>query len=178
MSVQENLRKIDAAHEAFNAQDLDRYFELYAESAVYYGPGMPEPLKGRAALREAFEVFHTAFPDIRSTPDRSFGQGDWVCMEYTITGTHTGPLMRPGGETIPPTNQPIRIQGFTVSKFGGGEITEEHDYSDQLERWRQTRSNDLIRTAVREVFPRPMTSGREYTRRKGERWVLTAHGDI
>ncbi len=53
-------------------------------------------------------------------------------MEYTITGTHTGPLMGPGGETIPATNKPIRIQGLTVSKFEGGEITEEHDYSDQL----------------------------------------------
>ncbi len=52
------------------------------------------------------------------------------------------------------------------------------EYQEQLEEWRQTRSNDLIRTAVREVFPRPMTSGREYTRREGERWVLTAHGDI
>ena len=59
MSVEENLRKLDAAHEAFNAQDWDGFFELYAESAVYHGPGTPEPLKGRAALREAFEVFHT-----------------------------------------------------------------------------------------------------------------------
>ena len=132
MSVEENLQKLDAAHEAFNAQDWDGFFELYAESAVYSGPGIPEPLKGRAALREAFEVFHTAFPDIRSKPERSFGQGDWVCMEYTITGTHTGPLKLPGGETIPATNKPVRLQGCGVYKFEGGEITEEHDYSDQL----------------------------------------------
>ncbi len=128
MSVEENLKRLDAAHVAFNAQDWDRYFELYAESAVYSGPGMPEPLKGRAALREAFEVFHTALPDIRSTPERSFGQGDWVCMEYTVTGTHTGPLKGPGGETIPATNEPFRTQGCGVYKFEDAEITEEHDY--------------------------------------------------
>ncbi len=128
MTVEENLQKVDAAYEAFNAQDWDGFFELYAESVVFYGPDLPEPLKGRAALRKVFEEFLTAFPDIRSKAERSFGQGDWVCMEYTLTGTHTGPLKGPGGETIPATNEPFRLQGCGVYKFEDGEITEEHDY--------------------------------------------------
>ncbi len=66
MSVEENLQAIKDGHEAFNAQDGDRFFELYAESVVYYGPDLPEPVKGRAALREVFEGAITAFPDIRS----------------------------------------------------------------------------------------------------------------
>ncbi|MEE9164474.1 MAG: ester cyclase, partial [Thermoplasmata archaeon] len=82
--------------------------------------------------REAAEMFVTAFPDARSKKERSFGQGDWVCQEYTITGTHTGPLKGPGGEAIPATNQPVRLRGCGVYKFEGGEITEEHDYSDSL----------------------------------------------
>ena len=128
MSVEENLQKVEAAYEAFNAQDWDRYFELYAESAVFSGPAFPEPLKGRAAVREGIEGLLTAIPDFRLKKERSFGQGDWVCREYTSTGTHTGPLKGQGAETIPATNKPVRLQGCSVYKFEGGEVTENHDY--------------------------------------------------
>lgn len=128
MSVEENLQKINAAYEAFNAQDWDGYFGVYAESVVFWGPESPEPIKGRAALREVSEGYLTAFPDIHAKAERSFGQGDWVCVEYTLTGTQRGPLTGPGGETIPATNESMRIQGIGVYKFEGGEITEEHDY--------------------------------------------------
>ncbi|MFQ6012848.1 MAG: ester cyclase [Thermoplasmata archaeon] len=131
MSVEENERVIDRADEAFNAQEWDRYFELFAESVVWHSPS-PEPLKGRAALREAFEGFVAAFPDTRIKKERSFGQGDWVCREYTFAGTHTGPLKGPDGETIPATNKPVRLQGCGVYKVEGGEITETRDYFDQL----------------------------------------------
>lgn len=132
MSVEENLKLLDAGLEAYNAHDWDRFLELYAESAVIYSPGLPEPLKGLAALREEIETGETAFPDHRMEKVRAFGQGDWVCVEYTMTGTHTGPFKGPGGETIPATNKPVRLQGCVVYKFEGGEIMEEHEYSDQL----------------------------------------------
>ncbi len=73
MSVQDNLQRVDAAIKSFNAQDWDRFFQLYAESVVYYGPDSPEPLKGRAALREFFEGYLTAFSDIHVKTERSFG---------------------------------------------------------------------------------------------------------
>ena len=132
MSVEENERVIDRADEAFNAQDWDRYYELYAESVVSYGPVSPEPLKGRAAIREFGEGYINAFPDMRGKKERSFGQGDWVSREYTITGTHTGPLPGPGGETIPATNKPLRLQLCSVYKVEGGEITEVRNYLDML----------------------------------------------
>ena len=53
-------------------------------------------------------------------------------MEWPITGTHTGPFKGPGGETIPATNKPLRMQGCALYKFEGGEITELRDHSDLL----------------------------------------------
>jgi steroid delta-isomerase-like uncharacterized protein len=132
MSVEENLRLLRDSSEAWEASDWDRHSEHFAESIVYHGPQSPEPLEGLAALREMTEEFWAAFPDLRYNSD-SFGQGDWVCQEWTITGTHTGPFEGVGGETIPATNKPLRMQGCTLYKFEGGEVTEIRSYSDLLE---------------------------------------------
>lgn len=128
MSVEENLQRVIAANEAFNDHNWDRFFELYAKSVVFHRPESSEPLEGLQALRENFEGFATAFSDLHVKTERIFGQGDWVCQEYTLTGTHTDPLKRPGGEVIPPTNLPLRVRGCGTYKFEGGEITEEYDY--------------------------------------------------
>ena len=132
MSVNENLHKVDSMFEAFNAQDWDRYYELFAESVVTHSVGVPEPVKGRTALREGDEGYLTAFPDMRVKKEHSFGQGDWVCAEVTITGTPTGPLRGPGGEMIPATNTPVQSRECYVYKFEGGEVMEQHYYADVL----------------------------------------------
>lgn len=128
MSVEENLKRIDASNEAFNAQDWDRYFEVYAESVVFHGPESSEPLEGRRALRENFEGIAAAFSDLHVRTERLFGQGDWVCQEYTLTGVRTAPLKGAGVETTPPTKQPFRVRGCGTYKFEDGRITEEYDY--------------------------------------------------
>jgi steroid delta-isomerase-like uncharacterized protein len=132
MGVKENEQVIDAADEAFNAQDWDRFDELYAESVVRYGPESPEPLRGRAALRELVKGYRTAFPDSRFKKERSFGRDDWVCREYTITGSHTGPLTGPGGREAPATGKSIRLSVCRIVRVEGGKITEVRQYYDVL----------------------------------------------
>ncbi len=133
MSVEENLRLVDAATDAVNAHDLDRFVKLHAESILQYSPLLTEPSKGRAALHESSEGILKAFPDFRIKKERSFGQGDWVCIENTIMGTHKGPLSAPGGRTIPATNKPIRLRQSLVIKVEGGKFTESRAYFDTLE---------------------------------------------
>jgi steroid delta-isomerase-like uncharacterized protein len=132
MSVEENMRVIEAAFEAFNARDWDRFDELHAESLVVSGPDSPEPVKGRPAHREWAEGLVTAFPDIRVERQRAFGAGDWVCEEIAAAGTHNGPLKGPGDQTIPATGKLVRLTFCAVTKVEGGQITEEHGYYDRL----------------------------------------------
>ncbi len=132
MSVEENVRIVDAQADAFNEGDLDRCLGFYAESVVRYVPGMPEPLRGRDALREVVETFYAAFPDIHAEKVRSFGQGDWVCRENLVTGTHRGPLPTPNGETIQPKSSPIRIPICHVYRLVNGKIVEDYQYMDML----------------------------------------------
>lgn len=133
MSVEENLRTVDALIEALNAHDLKRIDKINAESIVFSAPGLTEPAKGRHAAREYTQTYLTAFPDLHVRKERSFGQGDWAFVEVVATGTHTGPLAGPGGQTIPPTNKPVRLKYAAVQKLEGGEVTEVHLYFDQLE---------------------------------------------
>ena len=132
MSVEEKLQKGEAWIKAVNAQDLDGIVANVAESYMGYAPDQPEPRKGREALREWFQTSFTAFPDLHYEEVRSFGQGDWTCGEITFTGTHTGLLLGPGGQTIPATNKPVRATMVIVTKWEGDEVTETRVYYDQL----------------------------------------------
>ncbi len=132
MSMEDNLRVFDEIEKAVNAKDWKRFDELHAESVVDYSPENPEGSKGIDAHLASVQNLFNAFPDWRTKKERSFGQGDWVCIIWTGTGTHTGPFAGPGGQTIPPTNKPVRWTLCQVGKIEGGKITEEHNYYDAL----------------------------------------------
>lgn len=130
MSAEDNVRVIDGLVEAFNARNWDRVAKLHAESVTGWSPDRSEPRKGRAAIREEFVAYATAFPDSRLRKERAFSQGDWACGEFTFTGTHKGPLPGPGGVMVAATNRPLRLTYAVVFKLEGGAITERHEYFD------------------------------------------------
>lgn len=130
MGVEENIAVVRATDEALMKQDWDALGKLHANSVIVHSPMSPEPTKGRDAHIEGLKELVSAFPDMSVTEVRTFGEGDWVCGEVTMKGTHKGPLPGPAGQLIPPTNKPFRIDLCTVFKLEGGEITEEHTYFD------------------------------------------------
>ena len=132
MSVEENLRILKSATDASNARDWDRFEKVHAESVVVYSPPTYAPTKDLARHIEFAKGLVTAFPDSQITEERTFGQGDRVCLEFLLTGTHEGPLQGPGGQTIPATNKPVRLPFCIVFKFEAGEVTEEREYYDLL----------------------------------------------
>ena len=71
-------------------------------------PSFPEHLKA------VVTSMRTAFPDLHFAIDQMIGEGEWVALHSTMTGTHTGPLTAPllppgGPPTIPATGRPIRV---------------------------------------------------------------------
>lgn len=131
MSVTENLKTVDMALEAINQRDWKHFASLHAEALVQYSPDRIEPIKGREAVREYLESYVAAFPDVRMEKLRSFGQEDWVCLEFAFSGTHTGP-MTTNGETVPATNKPVRAQETVLLRLADGKIVEVREYYDQL----------------------------------------------
>ena len=123
-----------AVHEkgaaAISRQDLNAFADLYAANAVVNDPSYPEPLKGRDAVRKDIADFVTAFPDLRVTADTSIASGNIIAAEWTMTGTHKGPLPLPTG-SIAATNKPFRMKVATFERLDGdGRIVEERRYYD------------------------------------------------
>ncbi len=118
--------------EAYNKRDWDLVEKLHSKSVVGVSPDTPEPRRGREAIRQEFSGFASAFPDSRLRMTRAFGQKDWVVGEFSFTGTHKGPLAGPGGQAVPATNRPLRMEYAVVYKLKDGEITERHEYFDLM----------------------------------------------
>lgn len=136
MSVKENLQLVDTVLEAVNRRDWKRFTSMYADSCVQYSPELANPIHGPKAIREYMESYVKAFPDVRLEKIRSFGQGDWVCLEFALTGTHRGPLAS-NGTTIPATNKSVRVQETIVLRIADGKFVEAREYYDQLGFMRQ-----------------------------------------
>jgi ketosteroid isomerase-like protein len=131
VSVKENLRLIDSMIASYNARDWSRLAEVYAESALFYEPGV-KPYRGREAILRGYQDLHAVFPNEQIKKVRSFGQGDWTCVEMVASGTHLGPLMSPDGKTIPPTNKSYQVEIAAAVRIENGEIAEYHEYFDRV----------------------------------------------
>jgi predicted ester cyclase len=131
MSVEENLRVLDASTKALNERDLDRFESFHLNSVLQRDPQNPDGIKGVKAIRAGLDSFSKAFPDIRMVAETQFGAGDWITQLGHVRGTHTGPLEMPGGPTIPATNKSIRVPVAMVAKLEGGKFAEVNLFFDQ-----------------------------------------------
>jgi len=88
MSVEQNLRMVDAAFEAINDR-LGPSVGLHVDNIVMSAPDLPDPVKVAKRSRNDFQAWGEPFRISRERV-RGFGQGDWVCVELVISGTHKG----------------------------------------------------------------------------------------
>jgi predicted ester cyclase len=146
LSVEQNLRMVDAAFEAINDQDWDHLWALHMDNIVMFVPDLPDPVKGREAVQGRLQAYAEALPDLSWKRVRGFGQGEWVCVELIISGTHKGPLRHgvdrgtlqaQNGGFIPPTGRRIELRACVTYKMEGSEIAESHIYYDQFDFLRQ-----------------------------------------
>lgn len=132
MTEEDNLKVIEGVDNALRAEDWEAWGDLHAENVAHHSPDRPEAARGREAVGGWYRGWFRGFPDLDVKPLRTFGQGDWVVREYAVSGTHTGPFPGPKGESIPPTNRRIEVPFATLFRVEGGQVTEVHEYFDQL----------------------------------------------
>jgi steroid delta-isomerase-like uncharacterized protein len=130
VSLQRLVREVV---DAFNAHDLHRVVNWYAEDALHHQPNRQEPLRGRDEIRQDYrKATWIPFPDFRFELERAFGHREWLCLQGILTGTHDGPIEGPGGETIPPTGRSIHVPICFVVRIEDGKAAEVYEYNDQL----------------------------------------------
>lgn len=119
----ELVRRIPEA--VFGEGNLDLLDELYAEDAVEHNAmGVHQ---GRPAIRESFQAFLTAFPDISQTVENIVAEDDTVAIHITSRGTHKRALMG-----IEPTDNEIEVQQMFFVRIEDGMIVERWFLPDSL----------------------------------------------
>lgn len=104
-------------------------------------PGEPEPLRGRQAIEDNYNVFFRAFPDMEVEFTLVMVSGDHIMAEGVTRGTHTGPLATSEGD-IQPTNRKIELQfAFIFKVTPEGLIAEDRTYYDSASFMNQLRLN-------------------------------------
>jgi ketosteroid isomerase-like protein len=122
---------VDRLKAAYDRHDLDGITRCYDPQGVSVSPG--GIAEGEDQIASYHAMFLEAFPDAMLTPWSEIVCGDTSIMEFTVTGTHTGPYLIPGGEVVEATGRPIVMRGCSVFTVENGRITAHRFYFDQLE---------------------------------------------
>jgi ketosteroid isomerase-like protein len=105
--------------DAFNAHDLDRIMDFFADDCSLDMPRGPDAwgqrFVGKAAVREGLAGRLEGLPDVRYAEDRHWGSGNMVASEWLLTGT------RPGGESV-------KVRGCDHYEFRDGKVVRKDSY--------------------------------------------------
>ena len=114
------------------SRDLKELAECYSENAVAITPDRGE-LSGRKSIIEHFRQLLDSFTDTQFEHIAKHESGDVAIDEGYFTGTNTGDLVGPDGQSVPATGKQIRVRECDVVVVEDGLIREHRFYFDQLE---------------------------------------------
>lgn len=129
MSELDNIRIVEEAFEALNAQDLTQGNTYQAPGYTYQGPGLPGPV-GPEAYAAYMQGYFDAFPDLHFELTHKVAQGDVVIVNWVGTGTHDGPLRMPSGNSLPATGKKGTNFGSSTFEFEGGKVVRSSTHFD------------------------------------------------
>ncbi len=136
MSIDDEKRASRRLYEeVFGRGNLQAADEILAGDCVSHGPGVP-PVHGTDQIKRQATVLRTAFPDLVSICEDQVAEGDRVATRWTGRGTHTGPLLQPGG-SVEPTGRSIEFTEIRIDRFEGGRIVESWFLPDRMTLWQQ-----------------------------------------
>ena len=123
---------LDEATDAYTKQDWATLERLYAPDAIAVTPDQGE-LKGSAEIIEWSKQFFDAFPDAQYEAEWKHESGDTAIDEGWFTGTNTGPLRLPTGDSLPATGKRIRVRTADAVTVQNDVITSHRFYYDQMD---------------------------------------------
>ncbi len=97
--------------DAFNAHDLGRFADLFADDVVFRAPGIAG--EGKTACVDFYRRWFDDFPDARVEVRKIHLVGDVVVEEGTFTGTHDG---------VARTGRTVTLDYVQVLRVGDGKL--------------------------------------------------------
>jgi steroid delta-isomerase-like uncharacterized protein len=133
MSIQENIKVVRRAIEAFNTGDTSKIHEFI--SADYINresqsakESYRSKLRGSEEFVDTIKNLRSAFPDLHYEEHEIISQGNKVIFVGNVTGTHKGNFF-----FIPPTGNKISYEAVHIHTIGDdGKIVEHRAIRDDL----------------------------------------------
>jgi steroid delta-isomerase-like uncharacterized protein len=116
-------------HEAWNERNFDEIAEATTPDSTITIVGSGDRFEGAEGSRAYNTMWADGFPDGKVTVDRVIASGDYVVVEFTGRGTHTGKLVTSMGE-IPATGRSLTLQLCDVLEFKDGKVRSQKTYFD------------------------------------------------
>src|SRR4051794_28908520 len=113
----------DRAIAAWNANDLDRYLDLYDDRIVLHGYS-DEPM-GKTEVRGFYEGIFAALADIVLEIHEVVEDGNKLGCRFTMHGTHVGELAG-----VAPTGRRIEQPGLTILVFDRDRVVQRYSVAD------------------------------------------------
>jgi steroid delta-isomerase-like uncharacterized protein len=132
----ENLALVAKVYDLWNDRDLERALDLATDDIEIRLVATGQTLTGRDGFRRFMERFVSASSDMKKHITNQVASADQVVSEFTLRGTHDGPLRTPTGE-IPPTGREIQLEVVEVIGVRGEKIAWIRNYSDTMTLMRQ-----------------------------------------
>ncbi|RFU22491.1 ester cyclase [Geodermatophilus marinus] len=120
-----NLATMAAVVPHWNRRDVAGILSHYDEAITWHDRARGRSYHGKAEVGRFLAALFAAVPDLRLDLTSRVPHGDRVAEEYTITGTHLGPLFG-----LPPTGRPLRIQAVSFVRLRDGRLAEDTFYVD------------------------------------------------
>ena len=116
-------------HEAWNERSFDEIAEATAPDGTITIVGSGDTFVGADGSRAYNTMWAEGFPDGKVTVDRVIESGNYVVVEFTGRGTHTGTLSTSMGD-IPATGRAVTLQFCDLMEFENGKVRRQRSYFD------------------------------------------------
>jgi steroid delta-isomerase-like uncharacterized protein len=127
MSAEDNKALVRRFYEEIDKGNLAAMDELVAEDYIDHSPPpFPGLTSGRAAVKQAFEIFWKATPGYHKIEEQ-VAEGDRVVTRMTAYGTHEDDL--PG---IPRTGNRLEMSATVIHRIADGKLAEKWSGKDEL----------------------------------------------
>ncbi len=122
--MSDNLRLLAKYSQAMDAGDTDAVYEFWSENFHSHVTERVSPEKVGTDIRgeeqQWWDQVRSSFPDMTFAVDLLIESDDLVVSNWTVRGTHTGtPFF-----DVPPSGQPVTINGTAILRIREGQIVE------------------------------------------------------
>jgi steroid delta-isomerase-like uncharacterized protein len=136
VSTEVNCALVRRLYDLWNDRDIEAALDMATDDVDITLMAFRQTLTGRDGFRRFMQRFATAFSDMKKEVTNQVASKDQVVSEFTLRGTHDGPLDTPTGE-IPPTGRVVDLSVIEVIEVRGGKVAVLRNYSDTTTLMRQ-----------------------------------------